>query len=56
MEYGAIDLHLPHSLIRIVMRTGAVTLDRKLTTTPRGYAGIRQPAAAAGADRERHRQ
>ena len=34
MEYGAIDLHLRHSEIRIVSETGAVLLERRIVTTP----------------------
>jgi hypothetical protein len=33
MEYGAIDLHKVHSVIRILEETGAVVLERKVTTT-----------------------
>jgi transposase len=40
MEYGAIDLHLRHSLIRIVDETGAPLLDRRITTTREGLEGV----------------
>ena len=33
MEYGAIDLHLRHSQIRIVREDGSVVLDRRVSTT-----------------------
>jgi transposase len=33
MEYGAIDLHLRHSQIRIVREDGSVILDRRVSTT-----------------------
>lgn len=33
MEYGAIDLHLRHSLIRIVSETGDVVLERRILTS-----------------------
>jgi transposase len=33
MEYGAIDLHARHTLIRIVKEDGTVLLDRRITTT-----------------------
>jgi transposase len=33
MEYGAIDLHARHTLIRIVKEEGTVVLDRRITTT-----------------------
>jgi hypothetical protein len=40
MEYGAIDLHLRHSLIRIVDETGALVLDRRITTTRDGFERV----------------
>jgi transposase len=40
MEYGAIDLHLRHSQIRIVDADGAVLLDRRITTSREGFAGV----------------
>jgi transposase len=33
MEYGAIDLHARHTLIRIVTAEGSLVLDRRITTT-----------------------
>lgn len=33
MEYGAIDLHARHTLIRIVKEDGTVVVDRRITTT-----------------------
>ena len=33
MEYGAIDLHLRHSQIRIVREDGSVVLERRISTT-----------------------
>lgn len=33
MEYGAIDLHTRHTLIRIVTANGTLALDRRITTT-----------------------
>jgi len=40
MEYGAIDLHLKASLIRIVDATGTVILDRTIATGRDGFARI----------------
>lgn len=40
MEYGAIDLHLRYSLIRIVNEMGAVVLDRRITTTADGLQSV----------------
>lgn len=40
MEYGAIDLHLRHSQIRIVQADGTVIVDRRITTTAEGFAGV----------------
>jgi len=37
MEYGAIDLHRRHSLIRIVTEDGGVVLDRTITTNRDGF-------------------
>src|SRR5688500_14756896 len=34
MEYGAIDLHLRHSEVRIVSDTGAVLCERRIVTAP----------------------
>jgi len=34
MDYGAIDLHARHTLIRIVTAEGTSVLDRRITTTP----------------------
>lgn len=34
MEYGAIDLHARHTLIRIVTAEGTSVLDRRIATTP----------------------
>ena len=33
MEYGAIDLHLRHSQIRIVREDGSVVADRRISTS-----------------------
>src|SRR5262249_13850812 len=33
MDYGAIDLHARHTLIRIVQADGTLVLDRRITTT-----------------------
>ena len=40
MEYGAIDLHMRKTLIRIVAEDGAVVLDRTITTTREGLAQV----------------
>lgn len=40
MEYGAIDLHLRHSQIRIVDATGAVVVDRRVTTSAEGLHSV----------------
>jgi transposase len=40
MEYGAIDLHLRHSLIRIVDEEGQVVLDRRIATTADEFRGV----------------
>lgn len=40
MEYGAIDLHARHTLIRIVTEDGAVVLDRRITTTREELSGV----------------
>jgi transposase len=40
MEYGAIDLHLKTSLIRIVAADGAVVLDRTIATTRDGFTQV----------------
>lgn len=40
MEYGAIDLHTRKTLIRIVDETGAVVLDRTITTTREGFTQV----------------
>jgi transposase len=45
MEYGAIDLHLKTSLIRIVDATGAVVLDRRIATTRDGFTRLFQDRA-----------
>jgi transposase len=40
MEYGAIDLHKQHSVIRIVEEAGAVVLERKVTTSREGLRRV----------------
>jgi transposase len=40
MEYGAIDLHLRHSQIRILDAAGAVVLDRRIATSREGFAAV----------------
>ena len=40
MEYGAIDLHLRHSQVRIVRADGSVVLDRRIRTTPEGLTTV----------------
>jgi transposase len=40
MEYGAIDLHLRHSQIRILDSAGVVLLDRRITTSREGFVGV----------------
>lgn len=40
MEYGAIDLHMKTSLIRIVDADGAVVLDRTIATTREGFTRL----------------
>ena len=48
MEYGAIDLHKRDTLIRLVTRDGAVTFERRVSTT-------REALTAAFAGRPRAR-
>jgi len=58
MEYGAIDLHLRHSLIRVVDSEGAAVLERRVPTSVEGLRGIFAGRAAmrvlleAGTDSE----
>ena len=40
MEYGAIDLHARHSVIRLVDADGHVLLDRKITTSVEGFRAV----------------
>ncbi len=40
MEYGAIDLHARHTLIRIVTAEGRAVLDRRITTTREELRGV----------------
>jgi transposase len=40
MDYGAIDLHLRHSQIRIVDPGGAVVLERRVVTSREGFAAV----------------
>lgn len=40
MEYGAIDLHLRHSQIRIVEADGSVVLDRRITTSREAFTSL----------------
>lgn len=40
MEYGAIDLHLRHSLIRIVDAGGGLVLQRRISTTRAALEGV----------------
>ena len=40
MEYGAIDLHLRRSLVRIVNDAGVVLLDQTIATTRAGLEGV----------------
>jgi len=40
MEYGAIDLHARHTLIRIVTEAGAVVFDRRIATTREELRGV----------------
>jgi len=40
MEYGAIDLHLRHSLIRIIDSKGRVMLERRVATTVDGLRSV----------------
>jgi transposase len=40
MEYGAIDLHLRASQIRIVQGDGGVIVDRRITTSREGFVGV----------------
>ena len=40
MEYGAIDLHLRHSVIRIVRGDGTVVLERRIPTTRASLVGL----------------
>ena len=58
MEYGAIDLHLKASLIRIVDADGAVVVDRTIATTRVGPDAACSLGAcpAAGVGREWHRE
>ena len=57
MEYGAIDLHLRRSQIRIIDEHGAVVLDRRMDTTRAELdAGVWRARADADADGEQHRE
>lgn len=40
MEYGAIDLHLRHSQIRVVSADGSVVLDRRITTAREAFTQV----------------
>jgi transposase len=40
MEYGAIDLHLRASQIRMVQADGSVILDRRITTSREAFVGL----------------
>jgi transposase len=40
MEYGAIDLHLQRSQIRIVAEDGTVSLDRRISTSRTEFVGL----------------
>src|SRR5690349_24019818 len=40
MEYGAIDLHARHTLIRIVTAEGTAVLDRRVTTTREALTAV----------------
>ena len=40
MEYGAIDLHMRRSQVRIVEADGTVVLDRRIDTTRGAFAGL----------------
>ena len=40
MEYGAIDLHMRRSQVRIVQDDGTVVLDRRIDTTREAFAGL----------------
>ncbi|HYI89665.1 MAG TPA: IS110 family transposase [Beijerinckiaceae bacterium] len=40
MNYGAIDLHLRHSQIRVVEADGSVVLDRRITTSREGFTQL----------------
>jgi transposase len=40
MEYGAIDLHLQHSQIRIVAEDGTVVLERRISTRATEFVGV----------------
>jgi len=46
MEYGAIDLHLRSSLIRIVDAAGALVLERRVSTTREGFRSVFADRAA----------
>ena len=57
MEYGAIDLHLRRSQIRILAEDGTVVLDRRVDTTRAEFdSGVRRSAADADSDGEQYRR
>src|SRR5262245_44715360 len=45
MEYGAIDLHLRHSQVRIVREDGAVVVERRISTTRDSLTAVFQGRA-----------
>jgi hypothetical protein len=47
MEYGAIDLHLRHSQVRIVRDDGSVVLERRISTTRDGLGAVFEGRPAA---------
>lgn len=56
MEYGAIDLHLRRSQIRIVDETEQVILDRRVDTTRGTRASLFRSPSNADSSREQYRQ
>jgi hypothetical protein len=48
MEYGAIDLHMRRSHVRIVRADGSVMLDRRIETTRRDLTDVLAAGAHCG--------
>ena len=46
MEYGAIDLHMKKSVVRIVDETGTVVVRDRITTSREAFAALFGPRAS----------